>query len=153
MQSSPDPEIFDDHEMFPGEDRPTTPSNRSQGIFSQAVSELSPPNSQGQTTSTRAEAPPSGQYSATMSSDLNSNGKRTLTGARRSFMSTSFGESRQNGHSASAGFEWEQSQEPGWAWKNKKAQDEYARAMEQIIDKGQMIGSEWRQPARDITYH
>ena len=26
--------------------------------------------------------------------------------------------------------------EPGWAWKNKKAQIDYYRAMEQVIDKG-----------------
>ena len=29
-----------------------------------------------------------------------------------------------------------QKSEPGWAWRNKKARDEYARAMDQVVDKG-----------------
>lgn len=28
-----------------------------------------------------------------------------------------------------------QKSEPGWAWKNKKARDEYSRAMEMVVDK------------------
>ena len=26
--------------------------------------------------------------------------------------------------------------QPGWAWKNKKAQEEYVRAMDSVVDKG-----------------
>lgn len=37
---------------------------------------------------------------------------------------------------------------PGWAWKNKKAQDESVKAMELIVDKGRMIGSKF-----DTTYN
>ena len=29
----------------------------------------------------------------------------------------------------------EEMRQPGWAWNNKKARDEYGRAMEQVVDK------------------
>lgn len=35
-----------------------------------------------------------------------------------------------------AGLKDEDMRQAGWAWNNKKARDEYARAMEQVVDKG-----------------
>jgi len=41
-----------------------------------------------------------------------------------------------------SGYEWEKDEDaPGYLWKNKKAREEHARAMEQIIEKDKMIGS------------
>ncbi|MCJ1248422.1 hypothetical protein MMC30_005640 [Trapelia coarctata] len=34
------------------------------------------------------------------------------------------------------GREVEEQNEPGWGWKNKKAQDEWGRAMEMVVDRG-----------------
>ena len=34
--------------------------------------------------------------------------------------------------------------EPGWAWKNRKARDEYNRAMEQVIDKNFSLSEYFR---------
>ena len=31
---------------------------------------------------------------------------------------------------------------PGWAWRNKRAQDESAKAMDMVVEKDRMIGSE-----------
>ena len=39
----------------------------------------------------------------------------------------------------------ETEKEPGYAWNNKKARDEYARSMEQVVDKGFNL-SESREP-------
>lgn len=33
------------------------------------------------------------------------------------------------------GLKEEDMRQPGWMWNNKKASDEYARAMEQLVDK------------------
>lgn len=33
------------------------------------------------------------------------------------------------------GLREEDMRQPGWAWNNKKARDEYARAMDQVVDK------------------
>ncbi len=47
---------------------------------------------------------------------------------------------RNNVHTADSGYsekgrKSDEENQPGYAWKNKRAQDEYSRAIEQVVDK------------------
>lgn len=125
MQSSPE----DNDDMFPGE-APSTPK------LSQISSELSPPTAQG---------PLSGGASTTQAADLpvtasldrstlNENGKRV---AARVEMGN--GVSKAHVHKPS-GYTWDREEDaPGYAWKNKKAHEDFNRAWDNVVGKDQMI--------------
>ena len=116
---------------------PATPSNV-------LASELSPPSSQG----VPLVSPING---------ANANGKRPLStldvnGDAPPFVRSDWAPPTEpaivHTHEAS-GYKWtRQEDEPGWAWKNKKALDEYHRAYDTLIMKDFKIGGEfiWRGP-------
>jgi hypothetical protein len=133
MHSSPELDAVDD-EMFPDEgDGPATPRHAASYALD-ANSELSPPNSQGPS----SNLPRDDTFSAALSGSpsLNVNGKRVLAPT-----SAAVGE---NVHTdPETGYQWsKQEDQPGWEWKNTRARDEEARALDNIIDKSTMIRSE-----------
>ena len=114
MQSSSSEEN-DFDTMFPSEQQQ---SQNPPGSASFQPSELSPPHSQD----------PSGPDNVGLGNDdvmdINMGPVQDgLTAAETVFL----GELMSNGNA--------QKNEPGWAWKNKKAIDEYNRAMEMVVDK------------------
>lgn len=111
---------YDDDILFPVNDGPSTPLREDNG---NTCSDLSPPDSQS-----RAQA---------SNFALNSNGKRALSTTSHLTKETGTASkylSGRNGDTAPA-------EKPGWSWKNKRAQEDHARALESIIDKERMIGS------------
>lgn len=130
MHSSP--ELGADNEMFPDEGAgPSTPRNAANFALDPS-SELSPPNSQGPSNLPRDDS-----FTAAFSGSpsLNVNGKRVLA-------PTSAG-AHDNAHMDSeTGYSWSrQEDQPGWEWKNTRAREDEARALEQIVDKNSMIRS------------
>jgi len=153
-------------------DAPSTPKNTHTYPLHQ-LSELSPPNSQPASarasTASRSDVynllnPTSGSAEAAGSADMdvepngkNVNGKRTLAAAEQVVGGGGGGAAGgvaiigQNAPGASgvpatgpaASGQGRAEDEPGYAWRNKKAQEEYARAMDQIVEKDRMIGSEY----------
>ena len=105
------------------------------------ASELSPPSSQG----VPLASPTNGSHGA------NANGKRPLSTLdvngdayppSRSTVPTTSEPGVVHTHEAS-GYKWtKQEDEPGWAWKNKKALDEYHRAYDTLVMKDLKIGGE-----------
>lgn len=69
----------------------------------------------------------------------NANGKRTLAAAEDGVGAGGGSGAEQSAQAV--GQQGRVEDEPGYAWRNKKAQEEYARAMDQIVDKVRMIGS------------
>ncbi|EDU40334.1 hypothetical protein A1F97_02654 [Pyrenophora tritici-repentis] len=130
MHSSP--RNGSDDEMFPDEalpNNPATPHNPVIGLTGD--SELSPPNSQTQTRETLG---------------VNSNGKRPLP---PSMTSSGPGNPAAVGshHDAETGYQWSiQEDQPGFAWKNTRAREEEARALDSIVDKSQMIKLRYGDP-------
>lgn len=140
MHSSP--ELDDDDEMFPDEaDGPSTPTHAPS--FQHPLSELSPPNSQGPAPLRGGGANVSDfATNNTPSNTLNENGKRVLTITPSSgiskFATTGTGEHVHK----TTGYTWDKAEdEPGYAWMNKRAQEEAHRAWDSIVDKGAMIKS------------
>lgn len=125
MHSSPDLAAADD-EMFPDE-APSTPKNAAAFALDPA-SELSPPNSQGgPSTSTAASA------------ILNANGKRILPPSASGEASSSSVSGGVHTDPAT-GYQWSKHEDqPGYEWKNNRAREEEARALEQIVDKANQI--------------
>ncbi len=126
MQSSP-ANVASDDEMFPDEalpNNPVTPHNSNLA----GVNEISPPNSQSTTRETLG---------------VNSNGKRPLsTGVAQAATSNGAGGSGTH-HDAETGYQWsKQEDQPGFEWKNTRAREEEARALDSIVDKGSMIKRE-----------
>ncbi|KAH7385629.1 hypothetical protein BKA66DRAFT_528109 [Pyrenochaeta sp. MPI-SDFR-AT-0127] len=133
MHSSPSLNGNDDDEMFPDEalsnnpnPNPSTPHHPG---LSLASSELSPPNSQSQS-----------RDPATLT--LNANGKRPLSLAQTA--ASMLGGTHQD---ADTGYQWsKQEEQPGWEWKNTRAREEEARALESIVDKGIQIKLRYGDP-------
>jgi len=117
MHSSP--RNASDDEMFPDEALPNNPV-----VDLAGDSELSPPNSQTQTRETLG---------------VNSNGKRPLPPGMTSSGPTN--PSALDSHQdAETGYQWSiQEDQPGFAWKNTRAREEEARALDSIVDKSHMI--------------
>jgi len=125
---------------------PATPDTRSHELnaLNALASELSPPSSQG----VPLLSPING---------ANANGKRPLSTldvngdappSVRSDWAPATEPAVVHTHEVS-GYKWtRQEDEPGWAWKNKKALDEYHRAYDTMIMKDFKIGGEfiWRGP-------
>lgn len=139
MQDNSTPELSDDDPILPSISQshaaPTTPITSR----TQTASELSPPDSRGQSASNIKQTSP---IAGTMSSNegLNANGKRTLdaaTGVAGSSASSS--KSKYIGQHP-AGYAWDKEEDaPGYSWNNEKAQQDALRAMNQIVDTDQMI--------------
>ncbi|KAF2813259.1 uncharacterized protein BDZ99DRAFT_460534 [Mytilinidion resinicola] len=144
MHSSPEVDV-DDDEMFPDEaDGPSTPTRPTSGSQLPA-SELSPPNSQGPSNlGGREDLLSTFNHSP---STLNENGKRVLNATPASgmpkFAATGSGEHQHK----PSGYTWDKAEdEPGYAWLNKRAMEEYYRASEQIVDKNAMIRNKYGDP-------
>ena len=128
MHSSPSL-TNDDDEMFPDEalpkntiSNPSTPHHTHNDI---AASELSPPNSQSQSRDPAAL-------------NLNANGKRPLSLAQSA--ASLPGGAHQD---TETGYQWSKPEEqPGWEWKNTRAREDEARALDSIVDKGHQIKGE-----------
>lgn len=141
MQDNSTPELSDDDPILSSTSQshgaPTTPI----ASRTQAASELSPPDSRGQSTSNIKQASP---LAGAMSSGegLNANGKRTLdaaTGVAESTAPASSSKGKYIGQHP-AGYTWDKEEDaPGYLWNNEKAQQEALRALNQIIDTDQMI--------------
>jgi hypothetical protein len=121
MHSSPN--HGSDDEMFPDEalpNNPATPHNTNLTL----IDELSPPSSQS-------------RDPASLSLGVNSNGKRPLsTGMTQPTTNTAGGVHRDN----ETGYEWSRLEDqPGYEWRNTRAREEEARALDNIVDKGSMI--------------
>ena len=133
MNSSPE----DNDDLFPEADAPSTPKH------SQAPSELSPPTSHGPHASGSNSAQPSELSVATSMerSTLNENGKRVA--ARSADLGNGIAKSGQiQQQHKPTGYTWDREEDaPGYSWKNKKAQEDYARSWDNIVGKDQMIGS------------
>ncbi|KAI4625281.1 uncharacterized protein J4E87_005127 [Alternaria ethzedia] len=129
MQSSP-ANVASDDEMFPDEalPNPATPLNANLA----GVNEISPPNSQSTTRETLG---------------VNSNGKRPLSGGMAQ-AATSNGAGGSGTHQdAETGYQWsKQEDQPGYEWKNTRAREEEARALDNIADKGSMIRLRYGDP-------
>lgn len=140
MHSSPDVDLAaNDDEMFPDEAQPATPRNAASYALDPSA-DLSPPNSQGPAT-----LPREGSIAATIASGVNANGKRPLSGGATTSASTGTTGTHQD---ADTGYQWSKLEDqPGYEWKNTRAREEEARALDQIVDRGYQIKSEFSGPA------
>ncbi|KAG9186480.1 hypothetical protein G6011_09588 [Alternaria panax] len=130
MHSSPANAASDD-EMFPDEALPNDPAIPHNSNLT-GVTEISPPNSQPTTRETLG---------------VNSNGKRPLsTGMAQA--ATSSGTGGIGTHQdAETGYRWsKQEDQPGFEWKNTRAREEEARALDSIVDKGNMVRLRYGDP-------
>lgn len=126
MHSSPS---NDDDEMFPDEALPNNPSTPLNAPLTLAAAELSPPNSQSQARDT-----------SNPTLGVNANGKRPLSQAQMAANLVGGGGKHQD---AETGYQWtKQEEQPGWEWKNSRAREEEARALDTIVDLGSQIKSE-----------
>lgn len=133
MHSSPDM-AADDDEMFPDEALPSTPRNAASHALN-AGSELSPPNSQGP-----ANLPRGDSFAATIASNVNENGKRPLS-LNPAATSNDAGATHTD---PDTGYQWSKGEDqPGFEWKSQRAREEEMRSLDQIIDKGSQIKSEF----------
>ncbi|MCJ1420888.1 hypothetical protein MMC32_007247 [Xylographa parallela] len=105
--------------MFPSASDPPTPQNPSTNTLENLrSSQLSPPNSQD----------PFAMDRNIVQEDLMDMSEQQLGEQSSAGLGTLRG-------GPSNEEQKEAEKEPGWAWKNKKAMDEYQRAMEQVLDK------------------
>ena len=124
--------------------KPSTPSAQ---IRSVAISDLSPPDSQGVPLTNMPSVAPS-------ASGANVNGKRPISSIdpaqdsqRATSLSASIPTNAQIKTHSATGYSWHKpDDEPGHSWKNKKAQDEYSRAWDSLVDKNRRIGSQSTAP-------
>ncbi|MCJ1284728.1 hypothetical protein MMC26_004064 [Xylographa opegraphella] len=105
--------------MFPSASDPPTPQNPGSNTLEHfRSSQLSPPNSQDPINMNRNE----------MQEDLMDMSEQQLgelsSGGMSSTMGVTINEESKDAEN-----------EPGWAWKNQKAMDDYQRAMDQVLDK------------------
>lgn len=113
--------------MNPATHRPHTPANDHLNAAIQG--ELSPPTSQSHTDDMTSNYPESGTAQDTMA-----NGTATRSSARlANTQSRPMGEGDTSAAFNSTGGEG--ADQPGWGWKNKKAQEEMQRAWDNIIDR------------------
>ncbi|PVH98779.1 hypothetical protein DM02DRAFT_530535 [Periconia macrospinosa] len=136
MHSSPDL-AADDDEMFPDE-APSTPKTAA-AFALDPTSELSPPNSQGGPSLS----------TTTSTAGLNTNGKRNLpAGASGEAAASNFAPGVVHTDPAT-GYKWsKQEDQPGYEWKNNRAREDEARALEQIVDKGSQIKRRYGDPLK-----
>ncbi|KAF2131424.1 hypothetical protein P153DRAFT_365013 [Dothidotthia symphoricarpi CBS 119687] len=139
MHSSPDVDLAaNDDEMFPDEAQPTTPHNAASYALD-PTSELSPPNSQGP-----AILPRDDSIGTTIASGVNANGKRPLSGVATAASTAGVVGTHQD---ADTGYQWSKLEDqPGYEWKNNRAREEEARALDQIVDKGHQIKNHYGDP-------
>ncbi|KAF1835472.1 hypothetical protein BDW02DRAFT_567933 [Decorospora gaudefroyi] len=134
MHSSP--ANASDDEMFPDEALPNNPTTPHNSNLPTTANELSPPNSQSQ-----AREP------ASSSLGVNSNGKRPLSTGMTQPTTTNTPGGAGPYQDAETGYQWsKQEHQPGWEWKNTRAREEEARALDNIIDKGHMIRLRYGDP-------
>ncbi|KAF2739940.1 hypothetical protein EJ04DRAFT_572670 [Polyplosphaeria fusca] len=144
MNSSPELDAQDD-EMFPDEAAgPSTP--RQHAAFGHDLaSELSPPNSQGPSGLVSREdegLPLAGNGSPSL---LNQNGKRVRGGLLGLLDKDGDGGKMQS--DPETGYRWsKQEDQPGYEWKNQRAREEEARALENIVDKKDQIRTRYGDP-------
>ncbi|THY10726.1 hypothetical protein D6D01_09185 [Aureobasidium pullulans] len=127
--------------------KPSTPNSQIRSI---AISDLSPPDSQG-VPHLPAETMPTVAPSA---SGANMNGKRPISSIDHSqelqggvSLSAAIPTDAQVRANAAATYQWTQAEDaPGYAWKNKKAQDECSRAWDTLVDKNRSIGNKYGDP-------
>jgi len=119
--------------------KPSTPNAQIRSI---AISDLSPPNSQG------VPLPVDMPAVAPSASGANMNGKRPISSIDHSQESLGGGVSlsatipTDASIRATTTYQYTQPEDaPGYAWKNKKAQDDYNRAWDSLVDKNRRIGS------------
>ncbi|KAL1619984.1 hypothetical protein SLS56_009857 [Neofusicoccum ribis] len=133
-------------------------------------SELSPPSSQGASANTSATR----TAAAAADAVINENGKRVLpTGLNFGSASrivpaaaaddgaagaaegggggaVSGGKRAMPGVHAASGYRWEREAEaPGWGWKNKKAQEEWAKAEEGLVERERMVKARYGDPLEE----
>ena len=116
------------------------------------LTELSPPNSRGPSSSTlptlsNASNSPARCVDLDTSNSKNANGKRVLQASEENAGVASSGNGlyeAQSGAAAAGGAR--EPQPPGWAWQNKKAREEAARALEGIVQKDLMVGLRYGDP-------
>jgi hypothetical protein len=127
MRSSPS--LNEDDEMFPDEALPQTPAIAN----TTTVTELSPPNSQSQPR----------DPTTNLTLGVNANGKRPLSLAQTAAAGVvGTGTTGSVHQDAETGYQWsKQEDQPGYEWKNTRAREEEARALESIVDKGLQIKS------------
>ncbi|MCJ1384268.1 hypothetical protein MMC17_007384 [Xylographa soralifera] len=105
--------------MFPSASDPPTPQNLSTNTLEHLrSSQLSPPNSQD----------PFNMNRNVTQEDLMDMSEQQLG----EMSSTGLGNTRGGPSNEE---QKDAEKEPGWAWKNKKAMDDYQRAMDQVLDK------------------
>ena len=115
MLSSPSEDGSD--ALFPSADDPTTPQNND--VLAQLrQAELSPPSSQD----------PPGQNGAAPMDDL-------MDVAEVQEIESGNGGGVPLGMGSSPALDRDAEKEPGYAWKNAKAREEFHRSMEQVMDK------------------
>lgn len=117
MRSSSSSDADDTETMFPEANDPPTPQNNPMLVPFQA-SELSPPTVQD---------PPDQNGVGVPSEDLMDLGEVQDLSSRNGM--------DEDVMARGVGLKEEDMRQPGWTWNNKKARDEYARAMEQVVDK------------------
>ena len=104
--------------MFPSANDPPTPQNLNAIALAQLrSSQLSPPDSQD----------PFNMNGSVPQEDLMDMSEQQLGEFSSTGLDTMVGPSNEQQKDAD--------KEPGWAWKNKKAMDDYHRVMDQVLDK------------------
>ncbi|KAI5275676.1 hypothetical protein E4T47_01378 [Aureobasidium subglaciale] len=125
--------------------KPSTPHAQIRSI---AISDLSPPNSQG------GPLPLDMPTVAPSASGANMNGKRPISSIDPSqdlnggvSLSAHIPTDAQVRANAATIYQYTKPEDaPGYAWKNKKAQDEFNRAWESLVDKNRVIGNRYGDP-------
>ncbi|KZF26409.1 hypothetical protein L228DRAFT_242873 [Xylona heveae TC161] len=119
--SSSESDLLDEDSLFPDSKEPLTPTTRHPNTRAQLAAELSPPPSQSRPVDAAAGgvaiAGPSGKQAIS-----------EAFGAQAAPLVSAVAEGRPV---------WEGSgeNEPGWGWKNPKAQEEMKKATESLLDK------------------
>ncbi|KAI9696544.1 MAG: hypothetical protein M1836_005563 [Candelina mexicana] len=123
MHSSPSDEGDDTELMFPSATNPPTPPRTIQTQAFQPTAELSPPASQDP-----REDLEMGNSMDTTVTGTNGSAELLFTRENNPYLANT------GRHSDTAKKSDEENQ-PGYAWKNKRAQEEFSRAMEHVLDK------------------
>lgn len=115
----------EDQDLFPSSDQPSTPKNNH--LNATAPGELSPP--QSQSTSQRVEA--DADESVEMGGMGDDGADDAYNIANMDVNGTDGAGEMKGGQQNGNGNEYV----PGWGWKNRKAQEEYQRAAETLVDR------------------
>ncbi|KAK4507748.1 hypothetical protein PRZ48_001483 [Zasmidium cellare] len=140
---------------------PADPEGDSQMVSSPETSDNDITTPRDRTIAGNIHSPPDSQHrsmptSASGSSIANSNGKRpiqTISNGNddvEELAAMANGKARQDAPAKThqlSGYSWNRAEdEPGYAWTNKKAQDEYARAWEGVQHKDAMVKNRYGDP-------